>query len=147
VMHLAHAAVGAMRARGTGTIINIASVGGFVPRPEAVTYGASKAYVIAFTEALAKLLAGTSVTATVVCPGFVHTEFHDRAQVDMSYLRRWMWLDVDKVVADGLADVRKGKVVSVPGVKYKAIVGVSRMLPRTLARRMGASGKPKSRNR
>jgi uncharacterized protein len=91
VMHLAHAAVGAMRRRGRGMIVNVASVGGIVPRPETVTYGASKAYVIAFSEALAKLVAGTGVTVTAICPGFVHTEFHERAQVDMSYLPRWMW--------------------------------------------------------
>jgi short-subunit dehydrogenase len=144
VMHLAHAAVGAMRPRGHGRIVNVASVSGFVPRPETVTYGASKAYVIAFTEGLSKLLAGTGVTVTAVCPGFVHTEFHDRAHVDMSYLPNWMWLDADKVVADGLADARKGKVISVPDLKYKAIVGVSRVAPRSLTRRLGASGKPKS---
>jgi short-subunit dehydrogenase len=147
VMHLAHAAVGAMRRRRTGTILNVASVSGFVPRPEAVTYGAGKAYVIAFTEALSTSLAGTGVTATAVCPGFVHTEFHDRAKVDMSYLPDWMWLDAGKVVSEGLADARKGKVISVPDAKYKAIVGVSRMMPRSISRRIGASGKPKSRDR
>ncbi len=145
VMHLAHAAVGAMRRRGTGMIVNIASVGGIVPRPETVTYGASKAYVIAFSEALAKLLAGTGVTVTAICPGFVHTEFHARAEVDMSYLPQWMWLDAADVVTEGLADARKGKPMSVPNVKYKAIVGASRVLPRGVTRRLGASGKPKSR--
>ena len=145
VMHLAHAAVGAMRPRGHGRIVNVASVSGFVPRPETVTYGASKAYVIAFTEGLSKLLAGTGVTVTAVCPGFVHTEFHERAHVDMSYLPNWIWLDADKVVAEGLDDARKGKVISVPDLKYKAIVGVSRIAPRSLTRRLGASGKPKRR--
>jgi uncharacterized protein len=145
VMHLAHAAVGAMRRRGTGMIVNIASVGGIVPRPETVTYGASKAYVIAFSEALAKLLAGTGVTVTVICPGFVHTEFHERARVDMSYLPEWMWLDADDVVRAGLADARKGKPMSIPNLKYKAIVGAARVLPRGVTRRLGASGKPKSR--
>jgi short-subunit dehydrogenase len=146
VMHLAHAAVGAMRRRGRGLIVNVASVGGFVPRPETVTYGAGKAYVIAFSEGLSGLLRGTGVTVTAVCPGFVHTEFHDRARVDMSYLPSWMWLDAEKVVAEGLSDARKGKPVSIPDVRYKAIVGVARVLPRGVARRLGSSGKPAPRS-
>ncbi|HSY15527.1 MAG TPA: SDR family oxidoreductase [Jatrophihabitantaceae bacterium] len=145
VMHLSHAAVQAMRPRGRGMIVNVASVSGFVPRPETVSYGAGKAYVIAFTEGLAQLLAGTGVTATVVCPGFTRTEFHQRAQVDMSYLPGWMWLDAAKVVAEGMADARRGKAVSVPDVRYKAIVGASRVAPRGLIRRLGAAGKPRPR--
>jgi short-subunit dehydrogenase len=145
VVQLSHAAVQGMRARGRGIILNVASVAGFVPRPETVTYGAGKAYVVAFTEGLSQLLRGTGVTASVVCPGFTHTEFHDRAQVDMSYLPAWMWLEADKVVADGLAAARKGRAISVPDVKYKAIVGASRIVPRPLIRRLGASGSPKSR--
>lgn len=145
VMHLTHAAVGAMRRRGSGSILNVASVGGIVPRPETVTYGAGKAYVIAFTEGLAGLLAGTGVTATAVCPGFVRTEFHEQAQVDMSYLPSWMWIDAGKVVDQALAAARAGKVVVVPGRQYQAIVGASRVLPRSVIRKLGASGKPKSR--
>jgi len=141
VLHLSHAAVGAMRPRGSGIILNVASVAGIVPRPGTVTYGAGKAYLIAFTEGLAQLLAGSGVSATAVCPGFVHTEFHERAEVDMSYLPGWMWLDAEKVVADGLADARRGRTVSVPGAKYKAIVGASRLVPRGLVRRLGAAGR------
>jgi uncharacterized protein len=144
VLHLSHAAVQAMRARGSGIILNVSSVAGFVPRPETVTYGAGKAYVVALTEGLAQLLHGSGVTATVVCPGFTHTEFHDRAGVDMSYLPNWMWLDATKVVADGLADARRGRTVSVPDAKYKAIVGASRIVPRSVIRKLGASGRPRS---
>ena len=146
VLHLSHAAVQAMRPRGSGIILNVASVAGFVPRPETVTYGAGKAYVVALTEGLSQLLHGSGVTATVVCPGFTHTEFHERAHVDMSYLPNWMWLDAKKVVAAGLADARRGRTVSVPDVRYKAIVGASRVIPRSVVRRLVASRKPKSRS-
>jgi short-subunit dehydrogenase len=146
VMRLTHAAVRAMQARATGTIINVASVSGFVPRPATVSYGASKAYVIAFTEALSARLAGTGVTATVVCPGFVHTEFHARAQVDPSFVPDWMWLDADAVVSVGLADARKGKPVSIPALRYKALVGVSRVAGRRVGRRFGAAGGPRPTN-
>jgi len=69
-----------------------------------------------------------------VCPGFVHTEFHDRAGMDMAKLPPFLWLEVDDVVAGSLADVAAGKVISVPGLQYKAIVAAGRMLPRGLVR-------------
>lgn len=145
VMELSHAAVATMRPRGAGIILNVASVAGFIPRPESVTYGATKAYVISFTEALSQLLAGTGVTASAVCPGFTHTEFHDRAQLDMSYLPAWMWLDATDVVAEALIAARAGKAVSVPSRKYQAIVALSRLAPRSLARRLGATGPSRPR--
>ena len=93
VMRLSHAAVRAMTARGTGEIINVSSVAGFVPRRDNVTYSASKAWVTMFSEALALSLDGTGVRAIAVCPGFARTEFHERAGVDMSRVPDWMWLD------------------------------------------------------
>jgi short-subunit dehydrogenase len=143
VLQLSHAAVQAMTARGSGLIVNVASVSGFVPRPQSVTYGAGKAWVIAFTEALSLRLAGTGVTAGVICPGFVHTEFHQRAEVDTSLVPDWMWLDADAVVTQGLADIRKGKAVSVPGVRYKALLAASRIGGRRVTRRFGSSGGPR----
>lgn len=135
VLALTHAAVNAMRPRGHGEIINISSVAGFVPRGAATTYAAGKAWVTAFTEGVASLLAGSGVRATAVCPGFTHTEFHSRADADMSSTPSWMWLDADRVVADGLADARAGKVVSVPSRRYRAILVLVKLLPRSAVRR------------
>jgi hypothetical protein len=70
----------------------------------------------------------------VVCPGYVHTDFHDRAGIDMTSLPSFMWLEVDDVVRETLADTAAGKVVIIPGVQYKAITAASRMVPRTLSR-------------
>ena len=69
-----------------------------------------------------------------VCPGFVHTEFHERAGMDMKSIPNFMWLDVDDVVAESLADAAKGKVVIVPGLQYKALTTGSRLIPRGLVR-------------
>lgn len=131
VLVLSHAAGRAMRSRGRGGIINVSSVASLLTSG---TYSANKSYVSVFTEGLAAELAGTGVTATALCPGFTHTEFHERADLDMSKLPSFMWLDAPRLVRDALADVAKGKVVSVPGRQYKAMYTALRVIPRPLVR-------------
>jgi hypothetical protein len=138
VLRLSHAAVRAMTGRNSGKIVNVSSVAGFVPRGSNATYSASKAYVTMFSEALSVQLQGTGVTATAICPGFTHTEFHQRANADMSHVPDRMWLDADLVVREGLADVAKGKPISVPSRQYKTLVSATRSLPRPLLRRIMA---------
>jgi short-subunit dehydrogenase len=133
VMQLTRAALPAMIDAGGGTVLNVASVAGLLSG-RGSTYSASKAYVVSFTEGLAVGLRGTGVGIHVVCPGYVHTEFHDRAGIDMTSVRSFMWLEVDDVVRESLADIARGKVLIIPGVQYKAITFASRLVPRTLAR-------------
>ncbi len=134
VLRLTHAAVRAMTARGSGRVLNVSSVAGFVPRGGNATYSASKAWVSMFSEGLAIQLLGTGVTVTAVCPGFTHTEFHERAQADMSHVPSRMWLEAADVVKEGLADTFAGKPLSVPSRRYKTLVGVTRTIPRPLLR-------------
>ncbi|MDC8993734.1 SDR family oxidoreductase [Mycobacterium marinum] len=133
VMQLTRAALPPMLAAGAGTVINIASVAGLLSG-RGSTYSASKAWVISFSEGLSTGLEGTGVGVHAVCPGYVHTEFHARAGIDMTKLPSFMWLDVDDVIQESLADVADGKVISIPGVQYKALVGAGRMIPRGLLR-------------
>ena len=77
-------------------------------------------------------LTGTGVRVLALCPGYTHTEFHDRAQIDMSAMPSWMWLEADQVVDAALADLRRDAVVSVPGGQYKVLVGLTRLAPRKL---------------
>jgi hypothetical protein len=109
-----------------------------MPRGSNATYSASKAYVTMFSEALSVQLQGTGVTATAICPGFTHTEFHERAHADMSHVPDRMWLDADLVVREGLADVAKGKPISVPSRQYKTLVTASRTMPRGVLRKVMA---------
>ncbi len=134
VLRLSHAAVTAMTPRGSGRIVNVSSVAGFVPRGGNATYSASKAWVTMFSEALSVQLQGTGVTVTAVCPGFTHTEFHERANADMSHVPDRMWLDADVVVREGLDDAFAGKPVSVPSRRYQALVTAARTLPRPVLR-------------
>jgi short-subunit dehydrogenase len=136
VLVLSHAAARAMRERGRGRIVNVASVAAYTAMG---TYSATKSWVVVFTEALGRELAGSGVTATVVCPGFVHTEFHQRANLNMSRLPEWGWVDAERVVREGLAGAAAGRVLVVPTRRYAVLVTVLRYLPRSLVRRVSAA--------
>lgn len=145
VMELTHAALPSMIEAGRGTVINVASVAGLVPG-RGSTYSASKAWVVSFSEGLANGLGGTGVGVHALCPGFVHTEFHARAGIDMAGTPSFLWLQVEDVIRDCLADVAAGKVVIVPGLQYKALTTGSRLVPRNLVRAMTkAVGKGRGR--
>ncbi|MDI5965108.1 SDR family oxidoreductase [Streptomyces sp. SL13] len=126
VLRLTSAAAAAMRERGRGFVVNVASVAAFVPRG---TYAASKSWVLRFSEGVALELAGTGVRVMALCPGFVRTEFHGRAGMDVSGLPGFAWLDADKVVAAAIRDLAVGKTVSVPDVRYKVAVALARAVP------------------
>lgn len=145
VMQFTRAALPSMIAAGAGTVINIASVAGLLSG-RGSTYSASKAWVVSFTEGLANGLAGTGVSIHAVCPGFVHTEFHERAGIDMTSIPNIMWLGVDDVVAESLADVAKGKIISIPGLQYKLLTTVGRLVPRGVVRAVN-NGIGRSRGR
>ena len=91
---------------------------------------------MSFSEGLANGLDGTGVGVHALCPGFVHTEFHERAGIEVASTPSVMWLNVDAVVAECIADVAKGKVVIIPGLQCKALSSAGRMAPRNLVRFM-----------
>ncbi|MEZ7004496.1 SDR family NAD(P)-dependent oxidoreductase [Streptomyces sp. AD55] len=129
VLRLTSAAAETMRERGRGGVVNVASVAAFVPRG---TYGASKAWVVQFTQGVARDLAGSGVRLMALCPGFVRTEFHERAGMGTDNIPNWMWLDADKVVAEALNDLARGKSLSIPDPRYKALLGATKLVPRSL---------------
>ncbi|MBE7701865.1 SDR family NAD(P)-dependent oxidoreductase [Oerskovia sp. Sa1BUA8] len=131
VLVLSHAAAGQMTERGRGAILNVASVAALTASG---TYSAAKAWVRTFTEGLAVELRGTGVTATALCPGLTHTEFHERAGIDYTQLPEVAWLNADRVVAAALADVRRGIVISTPSLRYRLASGLLKVAPRAAVR-------------
>lgn len=138
-MRLMHAALGSMRGRG-GRIINVASVAGFISRS---TYSACKSWLIGFSRWANAEYAPDRVTVTAVCPGFTHTTFHERmglAQGDEG-VPNFMWLDASDVVREGLRDAARGRAVSIPSLRYKAIVAIASVLPSALTSRVARRGR------
>lgn len=133
VVTLTRAVLPSMVARGHGGVINVASTAGLVPG-RGTTYAGSKAYVISLSEGLAMSLAGTGVRVQALCPGFVRTEFHRRAGIDMSAVPSRAYVDIDQLVVTSLQDLRRNKILSVPGRLYSSMAVAVRLLPRRLVR-------------
>ena len=139
-MRLTRAALPSMLARGRGRIVNVASVAGFVPRG---TYGAAKGWLISFSRWANVVYRPRGVTVTAVCPGFVHTNFHERLGLPPGQegVPDRMWLDAATVVCEGLRDAARGRSVSVPSWRYKLLVAGSRLLPDAMVVRAASRGR------
>lgn len=130
-MLLTRAVVPKMIERREGFVITVASVASFTASMGNVNYCATKAYQRVFMEGLAMELAGTGVKVQALCPGFTHTEFHDRMQIDKSKgIPSWAWLNADRVVRESLENAfGGGPTVVIPGKRYKAVVFALRHMP------------------
>lgn len=142
VLILGGAAGRAMRRRGSGRIINVASSARTIFTGN---YSAVKAWCYNYSESLGVELAGTGVTVTALCPGWVKTEFHDRAGIKAHSLPDIVWIDAEKLVTECLRDAERGKAVSVPTAKWKVALTVAKFAPtaflRFFSRKLSASRK------
>jgi len=123
IAELCHLFVPPMQQRGFGRVINVASVAGRIARAGGCNYGPTKAWVIALSEELALSVGKDGVNVSALCPGFTHTEFHERAGLtDMkNNMPGWMWYDAETVVREGIAAAERGKSVFVSGRLYRWI--------------------------
>lgn len=139
-LRLVHAALPGMLDRGHGRIVNVASVAAFIPRS---TYSACKRWLVELSRWLGIEYGPRGVTATAVCPGYTHTEFHARLGLPPGKegVPGFLWLDAPDVVAASLRDVDRGRPVSIPSLRYKTIVALTRLVPDRLAARVGRMGR------
>lgn len=131
VLVLAGAAGRAMKQRGSGRIINIASTAGFVTMG---VYSAIKAWVSIYSEGLSNELRGSGVTVTALCPGWVRTEFHQRAGIRASSIPDVLWMDAAATVAIGIRASERGRVVVVPSARYSFLMFLLKHAPRVTVR-------------
>ncbi|AYY13581.1 SDR family NAD(P)-dependent oxidoreductase [Actinobacteria bacterium YIM 96077] len=135
VLVLGAAAARAMTPRGHGTIINVSSTAGFMTMG---SYSAMKAWVTTYTESLAVELRGTGVRVNALCPGWVRTEFHQRAGIDTAAIPAWLWTSSDRAVRTCLRDAARGRVISIPTARYRGLMWCARHLPRRVVRAISA---------
>ena len=122
-VRLARAALPQMVERRQGGIINVSSLSAFMPSTS-VTYSATKAYLVTFSQALQNELINTGVRVQALCPGFFESEFHDSPEYrrfNRSQIPGFLWLKSEEVVSESLRDLERGKVICIPGRLYRLI--------------------------
>jgi short-subunit dehydrogenase len=143
-MRLMHTVIPQMKARNSGSIVNVSSVAGWIAGG---TYSAAKSYLTVLSESLHTELRGTGIKISALCPGFTRTEFHERGRMRMNGLPNFMWLSADRVVSQAWKENQNGKVLSVPGWQYLILSTVSRFGPRPLVRKLGMNVRVRQRKK
>lgn len=127
--------IGPMRQRGSGRVLNVASLSGFMPVPEMAVYAATKAYVLSLSEALHEEFKETGVTVTATCPGFVSTDMVAGAEAHSElHVPALMLIPPEQVAKEGYNACMRGQVVHVPGLTNKLGARFSELQPRTVRR-------------
>jgi uncharacterized protein len=136
-----------MVSRGEGAVLNVGSTAAFQPLPRQATYSATKAFVLSFTEALHEDLSGTGVSATVLCPGPVRTEFSEVAGIDEAAqgVPPVFWSDPDSVAEAAVRGLERNRRVVVPGLFNRAGAFGGQHAPRSLLLRLGSKVTPVGR--
>jgi short-subunit dehydrogenase len=136
LLRLTHAALRAMEPRGAGVIVNLASLAAYQPAPNSATYAATKAFVHSFTHAVHEEARASGVHVMLLCPGYTHTEFHDRAGLGETALPEFVWQSAHAVVDAALRDLDRGRSVSIPGVLNQTAAAFSSVAPAGISRRV-----------
>lgn len=135
-VRLTHAVLPRMVARGHGAVINVSSMACLQPVPYTATYGATKAFLTSFSEAVHEEVRESGVRVQALLPGFTRTEFQERAGIDDKRVPGFVWLSAERVVDASLAALERGDPVCIPGAGYRVLSGAQRLVPRGLLRRL-----------
>ncbi len=139
LVRLCRAALPGMVDRKHGGIVNVSSLAAFQPDPGNATYGATKAFVLSFSEALAEELRKTGVRVQALCPGYTRTEFQTTAEYETSRIPKAVWQRPEQVVDASLAALDKNKILCIPGPHNKVAAVGSGFLPRSVRRKLAGS--------
>ena len=133
-LRLSHAALRKMTARGKGALVNVSSVAAFIARPGTISYHATKAWMNSFTEGLYLELkdAHSPVRVQALCPGYTITEFHEVIKFDRRRISDFWWTPVDEVVDASLAALERNELFVVPRRRYRFLVALLRLIPRSV---------------
>lgn len=137
LVRLTHAALGPMVAAGHGGILNVSSLAGDQPLRGFATYAATKSFVTSFTESVAAELRGSGVHITLLKPGYVYTEMNPDGPDPASLMGR-LWLQAEDVARDALDAVERDRLISVPGLHWRAASALINAMPHQLVRAMTA---------
>jgi short-subunit dehydrogenase len=138
IVFLTHALLPQLRASGDGVVLNVASAAAFQPTPFMTVYGASKAFVLSFSEGLAEELRGKGVWVGAYCPGPVETEFGEVSGAAGHIARVPQVLSADEAAREALGQIERRQVIHVPKPLYRFATASVRLLPRALVRRISA---------
>jgi short-subunit dehydrogenase len=130
LMHLTKLFLKGMLNNKSGYILNVASLCAFTPVPLESVYCSTKAGVLHFSEALANELKGTGVSVTCLCIGLAKTEFHKRAKMEDTKVAKRKMMDAAAVAEGGINALKKGGIITIPGLQYKMWPLIARILPR-----------------
>lgn len=136
LLRLTHAALPGMIARGAGGVLNVSSLAGFQPSARIATYGATKAFVTSFTQAVHEEVLGTGVKVSALCPGFTRTEFQERSGSTGVSLPDFVWQTPEHVAALALDALDRNKAVFIPGALNKVTGYVADALPGAMTRKV-----------
>ena len=130
---LAHRVIPSMTEEGFGRIVNVASLAGLFPGSAGhILYGATKSFLVKFSQSLHLELMNEGVYVTALCPGFTYSEFHDvnssRAQVSAS-TPTWAWMGADEVAATGYEAMEANRAICIPGAPNKAAAAFAKLIP------------------
>jgi short-subunit dehydrogenase len=137
--NLAFVVIDDMRARGGGSILNVASTAAFQPGPNMAVYFATKAYVLSFTEALHEEWKGRGIKVSALCPGPTRTEFGDVAGIKTLGQFDRLAMEAGPVVRAGLDGLDANRAVVIPGAVNKAGAWSTRFAPRSVVRKIAGS--------
>jgi len=130
---LVYAVLPQMIGRKKGAIINVSSLGAYMPAPGSSMYSATKLFLASFTESLHMEVHKHNIKVQCVCPGFTHTDFHERrAAGKLNNSGKMMWMEPEEVVEKSVRSLTGNSTVIIPGIMNRWLVGIVSLIPRRL---------------